>query len=772
VSLDRRSRCAFVLALALLIVPPSRGVVGSVPAPPVPTFDLLEAQGEWRAAAATLHADSTVAAAGDPAAALARVRLAVRRRDNATALAALETHAAVLPADGARLARAALQLRSGDATASLATLAVAPPPAGLEAWAALLTAEAAIALERWETARAAAAHAATTSLPPEARARWALVHGRLAQVDGDAAAFDRMTDELVDAAKRDDRGGLLLWSMARDYDRRGDSTRARTLRAALLESRPTPAESAYVDLLRAPMQPSLLLPLARFEMRSGRHAEARARLRAAIIAGLPVATRTEARLLVAESWFKSGEPAQCLQALERAALDTRGTDHDAERLRLRARAERALGRRDAAMRDYKELATRFPRHERADDALYEVGWLLEQGRRFAAAEQAYLRTVRAYPKGSLADDALLRAGLCALRSHQSTAATEHFASLLARHARSTLVDNALYWQMLALIDRGDPAGALVLRDRLERDFPRSYFTALARRRVEQGLATRTLAASEPQPAPALGSTAGDGLAIAARAHAAWDSAVVTLRRAYGEPMAGFSTQARAWRFWLDWGFEDEAAAETRWLERQFDNEPAALLELAASTHARGAHARLVRIAYLLSSRHGSTELRDALEVLAYPAPYAPTLAEQASLHGLSHAALLGLARQESAFDPRIDSAAGARGLMQIMPAVGKRLAAAAGDAAFHPDALYDPEVAMRLGCTLLAAELREAGGDLPRALAAYNAGGDRAATWKSRLAPGEPPELYVDVVEFYETRTYLKTVLGNAETYRRLYALH
>jgi soluble lytic murein transglycosylase len=131
-----------------------------------------------------------------------------------------------------------------------------------------------------------------------------------------------------------------------------------------------------------------------------------------------------------------------------------------------------------------------------------------------------------------------------------------------------------------------------------------------------------------------------------------------------------------------------------------------------------------------------------------------------------------LARQESAFDPRIDSAAGARGLMQIMPAVGRRLARAAGDTAFHPDRLYDPAVAMRLGTALLADELRQAAGDWPQALAAYNAGGDRAAAWKSRIAAAEPPELYTDVVEFYETRTYLKSVLGNAETYRRLYALH
>jgi soluble lytic murein transglycosylase len=142
-----------------------------------------------------------------------------------------------------------------------------------------------------------------------------------------------------------------------------------------------------------------------------------------------------------------------------------------------------------------------------------------------------------------------------------------------------------------------------------------------------------------------------------------------------------------------------------------------------------------------------------------------------SRHGLSHAALLGLMRQESAFDPRIDSAAGARGLMQVMPAVGRQLAARAGDTGFHPDALYDADTNIELGSKLLADEIRHAGGDLAQALAAYNAGGDRAATWASRIGAGEPHELYVDLVEFAETRNYLKTVLGNIEMYRRLYAL-
>jgi soluble lytic murein transglycosylase len=179
----------------------------------------------------------------------------------------------------------------------------------------------------------------------------------------------------------------------------------------------------------------------------------------------------------------------------------------------------------------------------------------------------------------------------------------------------------------------------------------------------------------------------------------------------------------------------------------------------------------VRLAYVLSQRVGDPAARDAEEVLLYPAPYAPTLAAACSKHHLSPATLLGLMRQESAFDPAVDSGAGARGLMQIMPEVGRRLWPAGERQPYHADVLYQPDTNIALGCKLLAAEIQRARGDVPQALAAYNAGGDAAESWARRLGPQDPPEMYVDLVEYSETRNYLKTVLGNIENYRRLYAL-
>ena len=769
VGMSWRHAIALGLPLSLLV---GSQVGGSIPAPGAPLTHVLESQGEFRRLLAVWQQDSL--AAWDTVTLQARVRAANRAHECDAALLPLETHPGIWDPSTSALVRASLEERAGRPQSCLDALAAAAPPAGLANWAALLAAQASVELGRWEDARSAAARVDIRTLAPEFRQRLVLLRARIAHELHDVAALRRMAPELGEAARADDRTGLLLVGLAREAARAGEELQARAWWLDLLEARPTPAESAYADLQRRPAAlrtPATVLRMARFEMRSGRHSEARARLRGALERGLPPAERGQARLAIAESFLRSGDPGNGLAACTRAARDTRGTALEAERLRLRARALRRLGRIPEALQAYRDLATRFPRHEKADDALYEVGWLQETQRQFAAAERAYLRVARAYPNASLADDARLRAGLCALRAGRPEEAAEHMAHLVAQHGRSSLVDNALYWQMLAQIDLGDAAGALALRDRLERDFPRSYFTALARRRVEQGLAVGHLPEPESATVTALDLGPDVGLERAQRVTAAYDSAIVTLRAFAGKPSPAFEADTALWRFFLDWGFDREAAWETRRLERRYDNDSGALLDLLAACHARGAHERLVRIAYVLGQRISDPAARDAEEILLYPAPYAPSLAAACGKHHLSPATLLGLMRQESAFDPRIDSAVGARGLMQLMPEVGRRMASQEGWTGFHPDLLYDAAANAALGCALFAAEIHRAGGDVPQALAAYNAGADVAAAWRARLGPGEARELYVDVAEYAETRTYLKTVLGNAETYRRLYAL-
>lgn len=159
----------------------------------------------------------------------------------------------------------------------------------------------------------------------------------------------------------------------------------------------------------------------------------------------------------------------------------------------------------------------------------------------------------------------------------------------------------------------------------------------------------------------------------------------------------------------------------------------------------------------------------ALLRAAYPLVQSDALKEQARRNGLDPALVAGLIRQESGFNPRAVSVAGARGLMQLMPTVGAGIASARGYPLWNQALLFDPDVSMELGTAHLATTLG-AGTPVARGLAAYNAGASRVARWSQR--PGaDDPELFAEWIPFAETRDYVRVVQRNAQIYRGLYPL-
>ena len=101
------------------------------------------------------------------------------------------------------------------------------------------------------------------------------------------------------------------------------------------------------------------------------------------------------------------------------------------------------------------------------------------------------------------------------------------------------------------------------------------------------------------------------------------------------------------------------------------------------------------------------------------------VAEAAAEHELDPALLNGMIWVESRFDPKAKSPAGARGLMQLMPATAAYLAKRMGE---HTPRAYDPEFNVRAGALYLA-EMRDKFGDEQLAVAAYHAGPGNVKKW-------------------------------------------
>jgi len=128
-------------------------------------------------------------------------------------------------------------------------------------------------------------------------------------------------------------------------------------------------------------------------------------------------------------------------------------------------------------------------------------------------------------------------------------------------------------------------------------------------------------------------------------------------------------------------------------------------------------------------------------------------------------------RAESLFDRRAFSRAGAIGLMQIMPATGRRLSKKLKIRLQSSDNLFNPKLNVQLGARYLGDLMRVFGGALVPAIASYNAGKGVAKKWW-RARGNEPIESFVEQIPYQETRNYVKKVLGYYHEYQRIYAYH
>jgi soluble lytic murein transglycosylase len=133
------------------------------------------------------------------------------------------------------------------------------------------------------------------------------------------------------------------------------------------------------------------------------------------------------------------------------------------------------------------------------------------------------------------------------------------------------------------------------------------------------------------------------------------------------------------------------------------------------------------------------------------------------------ALVLGLTRQESEFDAGAVSVAGARGLMQMMPASAKR-AAAMYHLSYRPNDLNKPDYNMQLGMATLQENLDRWDGSYILAIASYNAGPSNVRNWVETFGDprdaGVDPIDWVESIPFPETRNYVQRVLENLEVYR------
>ena len=208
------------------------------------------------------------------------------------------------------------------------------------------------------------------------------------------------------------------------------------------------------------------------------------------------------------------------------------------------------------------------------------------------------------------------------------------------------------------------------------------------------------------------------------------------------------------------------------IERYRPDDPEVVVALALA-HARrgfevGDYGVLPEIVYagraLANYEPGALSILRVLP-LAYPLTYLEATRSVGESFDIDPLLLLALVREESRFDSEIVSSAGAVGLTQKMPATAAMLAA---ELELHDYDLRDPADSLLLGAAYLRKMLDRFDGNLALALAGYNAGPGNARFWVKSFEE-LPPDLWLLLEPFDETRRYIIRVVGSYYRYRQLY---
>ncbi len=418
---------------------------------------------------------------------------------------------------------------------------------------------------------------------------------------------------------------------------------------------------------------------------------------------------------------------------------------------LGALDERA-GDNSAAVERYAAAYTLDPNTSTADDALWWRGKLLEGAGSHSEAASVFATLAADYPSSEFAADAAFHRALALYRDGDepgAASAWEAVAAAASGHDRA----RALFWQGRADSSRRDELYAA-----LAAEFPDDFYAL----RAEVLLGTNDRnddAADLDRPVDwdiidiFVAQLAPSDPLMTPTPVGAPD--IIDERLALAQQLDEAGRGGRADRLYA------EVIADHQ-------SEPYALFRIARAAefeHRIGVSARAATL--LVASLPDTPPPPADLFRAAYPPAYSDLVLDAAKEQRIDPLLLMALMRQESLYDPRAGSSAGALGLTQVIEPTGQAIARDLGITDFALTDLYRPRLSLRFGASYLADQIDAFDGNLYFAIAAYNGG--PGASQKAIEASAGDIDLFAEDLEFEETRRYVRLVMEHYARYRQAY---
>jgi soluble lytic murein transglycosylase len=405
-------------------------------------------------------------------------------------------------------------------------------------------------------------------------------------------------------------------------------------------------------------------------------------------------------------------------------------------------AVRELGDHEQFVQLTRALVQEFPDSSWSEEALNNLGSHFILTNQDELAAQTFRELYEKFPLGQRAERAAWKYGWWSYKTGQYAETIRTFEQAASAFPRSDYRPSFLYWAARSHAKVGEGSEADARLRLVFADYGNSYYGRLAGKQLSRRAGSLS---RDPAIAPA----------------AIQRTAPADTSRAPTENVI---------RLLLANGLYDDALSELRYAQRVWGTSPRLEATIAWVHYRKGDLRRAISIMRRAYPQHltatGQELPAEILQVI-FPLTYWESIRRHSAAHGLDPYLVAALIAQESTFDPDAKSVANAWGLMQVVPATGRRLARSLRIRRFSTASLTNADLNIRLG-TLYFSDLVKQFGGTYYALASYNAGETRVVRWKAER-PGLDEDEFIDDIPFPETQNYVKRILGTAEDYRALY---
>lgn len=399
------------------------------------------------------------------------------------------------------------------------------------------------------------------------------------------------------------------------------------------------------------------------------------------------------------------------------------------------------GQKQQAIDAYLDYAQRYPRRRISPEAVWKAAWISEELNDLEQAQKLYQRVRKRWKDSGYAKDAYFREGFTFFRLGNIDEAEKIFNEI--RNTKGSDIDKhrAQYWASLCRTSKNDVTGARVLRFELAKKLWDDYYTMKSYLMHKEDFETEI---SFPYEEDISSNNYVNGISkLLSRFEEAFE-----VKNVLGEQHAFGSLE----------DIKHAAKSLDDWV---------AIAEIYKKFNAYGKVFRTYDFINRKFFADKPFSKKPFILKERFPFYYDVFVEKYSASSKIEPELVLALMKQESVFDFKAHSWANAYGLMQLIPATAKEMASQKNELFTNNQQLFDPEFNIKLGTHYLKELSTRFDGQKELILAAYNAGPHRVNRWK-QLPGSEQMDVFIENVEFSETRDYVRKVMKNYWAYKLL----